>query len=428
MNIHCIGIGGIGLSALARLLHEEGHQVSGSDASPSALTEELKKEGISVYDEHRDVHISQSIDWVIYSEAISKDNPEYREALSLGLKTSSYFEALGEWGKTKKMIAIAGTHGKTTTTAMTALILTEGDMDPSVVVGSKVNEFGGKNMRAGKSDLLVVEACEYRASFHHLSPFCAIVTNCEVDHLDYYENETAYHDAFLYFLQKIPSDGYVVCDLSDEHLKELTADLSCNIIDISEKELVAGIQMSLPGDHIKFDALLAQEAARIFGVDDASIKKSLSSFQGTWRRMEKRGEYKGALLYDDYGHHPTEIRVTLKALREAHPDKRIICVYQPHQYSRTALLLDDFKTAFKDADLVVIPNIYEARDSEEDKKKVSAESFVQTVQEYHKGEVIYGDGLSATADKLKGITSPNDVLITMGAGNVFKVLEYLKNS
>lgn len=420
MNIHCIGIGGIGLSGLARLFQTEGNKVQGSDKNPSQLTDDLQEESIVFFDTHKSEHISPDIDWVIYSEAIPDDHIELVAAKEMNIRCSTYFEALGEWSQKKETLVVVGTHGKSTTTAMIANILTDADLDPSVVVGTKLQEFGNKNMRYGKSNLFVVEGCEYRESFLHLHPNYVVLLNCEVDHLDYYNNEDHYRESFRTFLEKIPADGWVVTNVSDPTLKQLTTGLNCQVHDtmIDEEDVEVGV----PGEHNRYNAALAYSAGIMFDVDETSIDTSLQNFKGTWRRFEKKGEKNGALVIDDYGHHPNEVKATLQATKEAYPEKRIVCVFQPHQYSRTAEMLDEFSHAFADADIAIIADIYEARDTEEDKQKVSAETLVESIKEYQEeGLIAYGGNLENCAKMLNEIAAPTDVIVTMGAGDVWKV-------
>ena len=392
-KIYFVGIGGIGMSALARLFKAHGKEVLGTDSHKSALTEELHSEGIAVMVGHAPEHLSKNADLVIYSEAVPLENPELEKALDLGIPMMTYFQALGKVAESYKLVAIAGTHGKTTTTAMLALILEQAGLDPTVIVGSKVKEFGNKNLRVGKSELMVVEACEYRRNFLSLKPDLVGILNVEIDHLDYFKNFDDYQAAFK--------------ELADQSLEVFWPE------DVSEYEGELGV----PGYHNLMNAGMAAQLARRLGVTDSVIQDALANFNGTWRRFEYRGTCAGALVYDDYAHHPTEIQATLQAAREKHPEARIIAVFQPHQYSRTAHLLEEFAESFDDADQVVIPNIYEVRDKAEDKHAVSAESLVEKILEHHE-DVIFGNGLENTARHLLSEVGDGDLVLVMGAGDV----------
>lgn len=392
-SIYFVGIGGIGMSALARLFKAHGKEVLGSDSHKSILTEELHSEGIHVRVGHAPEHLPKNADLVVYSEAVPLENPELEKALDLGIPMMSYFQALGKVAESYRLVAIAGTHGKTTTTAMLSLILEKAGLDPTVVVGSKIKEFGNKNVRVGKSELMVVEACEYRRNFLSLSPDLLGILNVEIDHLDYFKNFDDYRAAFE--------------ELANQSEEVFWPE------DVSEYEG----ELAVPGFHNLMNAGMAAQLARRLGVREDVIDAALAEFTGTWRRFEYRGTCAGALVYDDYAHHPTEIQATLQAAREKHPEARIIAVFQPHQYSRTAHLLQEFAESFDDADMVIIPNIYEVRDSAEDKHAVSAESLVEKISEHHEN-VLFGDGLENTARHLLTEVGDGDLVLVMGAGDV----------
>ncbi len=392
-NIFFVGVGGIGISALARLFKANGKNVSGADKNASPLTEELKGEGIELFIGHDENQLPKNTDLLIYSEAVSLDNPELERARELGIPMMNYFQALGKVAESYHLVAIAGTHGKTTTTAMLGLILERAGLDPTVIVGTKVKEFGNKNVRIGASELMLVEACEYRRNFLSLNPDLLGILNIELDHLDYFKNFEDYEKAFHEFASQ--SSETVWPD------------------DVAEYEN----EVCVPGWHNLMNAGMAANLARKLGVNEAVIASALRDFNGTWRRFEYRGTCAGALVYDDYAHHPTAIQATLQAAREKHPESRIIAVFQPHQYSRTAKLLDAFAESFEDADEVIIPNIYEARDSMQDKHSVSAESLVEEISQHHEN-VKFGDGFEKTAEYLLETANDGDLILIMGAGDV----------
>lgn len=280
---------------------------------------------------------------------------------------------------------------------MLGLILEKAGLDPTVVIGTKVKEFGNKNIRIGKSDLMLVEACEYRRNFLSLKPELLGILNIELDHVDYFESFADYEKAF----------------------KELAAQ-SHEVVWSEDYSDYEG-ELTIPGQHNLLNAGMAANLARKIGVDENVIANVLKKFDGTWRRFEYRGTCGGALVYDDYAHHPSEIQATLQAAREKHPEARIIVVFQPHQYSRTATLLEAFAESFEDADEVIIPNIYEARDSIQAKHAINAEILVDKISEYHEN-VRFGDGLNETADYLLETAVDGDLILVMGAGDVNKII------
>lgn len=400
-KVFMVGIGGIGMSGLARLLRGTGVDVSGSDSHASSLTEELREEGIQVAIGHDEGHVPEDAELVIYSEAVPLDAPELVRADALGIPTCTYFQALGEFTEPYRLVAVAGTHGKTTTVAMLGLILAHAGLDPTVLVGSKLKEFGNRNVRLGGGEIFVVEACEYRRNFMSLTPDLLGITNIEIDHLDYFKTEADYEQAFR--------------DLAARSGEVVWPD------DVSEYEG----ELALPGLHNQMNAGMAAYLARRLGVSEDTIAESLAEYKGAWRRFEYKGtSLNGAHIYDDYAHHPSEIQATLAGAREKHPDARIVAVFQPHQYSRTAALLDAFAESFEDADEVIIPNIYEARDSDEAKHAVSVDSLVEAISHHH-DIVKNGEGLEQTAEYLNETTGDGDLVLVMGAGDVGKIIPSL---
>jgi len=387
-QVHFIGIGGIGMSSLARLFMAQGKRVTGSDQNESDLVKELIEEGAQIHIGHS--ALPEGTECVVYSEAIPEENPERVAAAELPI--FNYFEALGEASRDYKVLAVAGTHGKTTTTAMLGYLLQEVGLDPTVIVGSKVPQFDNKNFRMGKSKWMVVEACEYRRNFLPLRPHVLGITNMELDHLDYFIDEADYIEAF----------------------NELKAQSETTVPAMDFWDPVG-----LPGSHNRENAGLAAAMARSIGVEDFS---ALARFKGTWRRFQDRGEWNGAIVIDDYAHHPTELTVTIQTVRKEYPAKRVIAVFQPHQHSRTAAFVQEFAQALKLADLVIIPNIYATRDTEEDKLAMSEENFIDELREFGVN-VEYPGSLEETASYLNPILSDQDLVLIMGAGDVNRILD-----
>ena len=419
-----IGIGGIGMSALAQLLADHGTAVSGSDREASPVTELLESKGINVVIGQKPENVPSDADVIIYSEAVWEDNPERARAKELSLRQISYFEALGEVSYKKKTIAVAGTHGKTTTTGMTAKILADGGASPTAVVGSIVKDFGS-NYLHGDSDLFVVEACEYKRDFLTLSPFVLVITNIEWDHTDYYKDLADFQKAFRELAEKVPADGAIVTNPNDPIIALVLRSLGeagPTIIDYTKEP---AYDLRLPGEFNKDNARAAAAAARLVHPDitDDSIATSLSHFHGTWRRFEHKGTAKsGAEVYDDYAHHPTSVAKTLAELRKKlTPGSKLFVAFHPHLYSRTRDLLPEFAAAFKDADEVIIAPIYPAREPDDGvtSNKLLAEKIAETGTHARFG----------TFEEIEHILStepgPSDLIVTMGAGDIYKVADRL---
>ena len=431
-KVHFIGIGGIGVSAIARMLAlrslgEGGMRITGSDQSQSLVTDELEKCGIKVSIGHRAENVLPDTDLIIYTIAIPHDNPERVAGEHLNIPAITYPEALGQISKSKTTVAVAGTHGKTTTTAMIAQIALAAKLEPTVVVGSfMLNDDGSKtNFMAGKGDLLIAEACEYRRSFLNLSPKILVITNIDEDHLDYYKDLADIQSAFVELVQKVPADGYLICDTSAVNLGPVIAAAKCQVIDYlpdgkaGAEEGSEGLNLMVPGAHNVSNARAALSAARVLGVDSVAAVKALNSFRGTWRRFEFKGEFNGALVYDDYAHHPTEIKATLTAAREKFPERRLVAVFQPHLYSRTKLLLTDFAESLRLADEVLVAPIYAAREAPD--PTISHEVLAQQIGASARAP----SSLPEIVAYLKQSAGATDLIITIGAGNVCEVADAL---
>jgi len=413
---HFVGSGGIGVSAISRMMLAEGKIVSGSDVSDSAIIDELRKLRAKIFIGHSADNVADDVDLLVYTPALTADNPELKKAVELGMPTFSYPEMLGLISKNKYTIAVSGAHGKTTTTAMIAKIFIDAGKDPTVIVGSLLKD-QGSNFVAGKSEYFVVEACEYKKSFLNLNPKIIVITNIDNDHLDYYGNLENIKKAFGEFAAKLPEDGYLVCDSNDKNFKEIIENVRCKIIDYTKVN--NNFNLKIPGEHNIKNAQAAMAVAEILGVDFKKAENSLESFEGTWRRFEFKGETKnGVLVYDDYGHHPTEIKATLKGAREFFGGKKIWCVFQPHLYSRTKLLFADFGKSFGDADKIILADIYAAREPKDESinSKMLAEEITK-----NGGKARY----MKSFDKVTGFLAENarkgDVVITMGAGDIYKI-------
>jgi UDP-N-acetylmuramate--alanine ligase len=413
-----IGIGGIGMSALAQLMKDHGVAVSGSDREASPVTDLLHEKGIPVAIGQQEENIPANVDMVVYSEAVWADNPERIETKRRGIPELSYFAALGEVSKGKKTIAVAGTHGKTTTSGMLARILRDAGVSPSAVVGSLVRDFGS-NYLSGTSDWLVVEACEYKRDFLTLSPHILVITNIELDHTDYYKDLADVQSAFKELIDKVPAEGSIVTDISNPNIASLLEGIAASVVDYTLEPAYA---VSLPGEFNLMNARAAAAAAKTASseVTDDIAQKSLSEFSGTWRRFEHKGtSKKGADVYDDYAHHPTAIKKTLAELRKR-TKKQLIVAFHPHLYSRTRDLLADFATAFEGADQVFIAPIYAAR--EKDDGTMSSALLAEKIQEA---------GTPAEARTFEEIemllaeVGKGNIVVTMGAGDIYKVADAL---
>lgn len=417
-RIHLIGIGGIGISALARLLHHEGRTISGTEDNESPQTlDELRAQGVSISLD-LDPKALPLADCYIYSDAWLTKHPEVlEEARSRGVPALSYFEALGKATRGYYLFAVAGTHGKTTTTAMLTDILERAELDPTAVIGS-LRAKTKSNFRPGGKKYFVVEADEYMRHFLYFSPQVLIITNIDRDHLDYYKDLADIQSAFRELAQKVPEDGFVVCDTSHPHLFPVLEGLKATIVNYAEAGDIP--KLKFPGKHNVANACAALAAARVLGVADEVAYKALADFAGTARRFEYKGETPvGALVYDDYAHNPPKVRAALEGTREYFPNKRIVAVFQPHLYSRTRLLLPEFAESFGDANEVIVLPIYAAR--EQDDGLVSSETLASELGK--RGVKVSPLSFLEAEGYLKSTLGPSDVVLTLGAGEAHKVGE-----
>lgn len=418
-KVFFVGIGGIGISAIARMMLLEGKEVYGSDMSASEITEELSLLGAQISIGQGFDLIPKDIELVVYTIAIKHYDPDLlAEIVTSGIATKSYPEMLTEVTRGKYTIAVAGTHGKTTVTAMIAQILIETKKDPSVIVGSLLKEYRS-NLIVGKSEYFVVEACEYERSFLNIFPKILVITNIEPDHLDYYKDLADIQNAFSELVRQ--TGRVVVCDPNDSAIAQvLESSASASLTVIDYTQYVARVpKLLVPGEHNRKNAAAALAVAEFVGVPGSLAEPAIANFAGTWRRLEKRGEANGVIIYDDYAHHPTEIKASLSALRELYPkgEKKIHVLFQPHLYSRTKAFFDDFLTAFGDADAVYLLPIYFARETPD--PSVSSDKLAEGIP----GARSFSSFEEAGEFFKQAGFGAGDVFVTMGAGEAYKVAD-----
>ncbi|MGD0589657.1 MAG: UDP-N-acetylmuramate--L-alanine ligase [Bacteroidota bacterium] len=449
-KLHFIGIGGIGMSGIAEILLDQGFKISGSDRALSEVTERLQKLGASIFEGHRVENIAQDVDTIVYSSAVQPDNPEILEAQKRNIPIVRRAEMLAEVMRLKYGIGIAGTHGKTTTTSMTSLVLMEGGLDPTVIVGGKLSGLGGTNARLGRGEFIVVEADEYDRSFLSITPTIAVLTTLETDHLDCYRDLEDIKSAFIQFASKVPFYGFIVLCLDEPALLDIMPHLSrkkivtyglnpqadVQAVDIRHKDnstaytLVRSnqelgtIMLQVPGIHNVQNSLGAITVALELGIPFKKIKAGIEKFAGVYRRWEKKGEVNDIALYDDYAHHPTECRATLSGVKLGWR-RRIVCVFQPHLYSRTRDFYEDFGKSFLLSDVLVVTNVYPAR--EEPIQGVNGELIVNAAKQFGHKDVHYVPDKKMVPAFLKSIVKSGDIVITMGAGDIWKYGEEFLN-
>ena len=419
-SVHCIGIGGIGLSAVARMLYLQGKKVTGSDRDKSKVTDGLEKIGIPVSISNVAANIPRDCDLVLYTNALPADNSELIEARKRNIPILSYPEILGLLLKDKFIIAISGTHGKTTTTAMVGEILVDAGLKPTVIVGGFIkNPQSGQetNFISGESEYAVVEADEYKEAFLQLSPRILVITNIDEDHLDHYRDLSHIQETFGQFVLKIPDDGFLITDVNNPHLRAVLEYVTGTVIDYASVK--PSWKLKVPGDHNIANAKAAAAVAGLLRVNGKTIKKSLESFVGVGRRFEYKGKTAlGALVYDDYAHNPQKVEATISGARQMFPDKRLTVVFQPHLYSRTKFFIAKFARALSKADCVIVTDIYAAREKED--PTISGEILARAVEKQNKNTLFISD-FTAIEKRLETGSSEKDVVITMGAGDIGKV-------
>ena len=438
--MHFVGIGGIGMSGIAEILLNQGFEITGSDKSLSEVTKRLSDLGIKIYEGHSRENLKDA-DVLVYSSAVTIDNPEVKEAIARKIPVIKRSEMLAETMRLKYGIGIAGTHGKTTTTSMVGLALTEGNVDPTIIVGGKLSGLGGTNARLGNGDFIVVEADEFDRTFLKLTPVIAAITTLESEHLDTYRDLDDIKSAFIEFANKVPFYGFVVICMDEPALQDiipqinkkiftygLTAQADIRAVDISHEKFFSSftvkykgkelgkIKLKIPGVHNVKNSLVAICVGIELGVDFKVIKKALESFGGVYRRFEVKYD-KEILVVDDYAHHPTETSATLSGIR-AGWDNRLVAVFQPHLYSRTRDFYQEFGRSFLNSDVFVCTDVYPAR--EEAINGVTGELIANATKNFGHKNVIYIPDKNNIPDVLKGLKQDGDIIITMGAGDIWK--------
>lgn len=439
-NIHFIGIGGSGMNGIAEVLINMGYRVTGSDLSETPVTRRLKHLGAGIFIGHREENVRSS-DCVVYSSAVKKDNPELKEAASRSIPAIPRAEMLSELMRMKYGIAIAGTHGKTTTTSMISMILGAAKMDPTIVTGGKLLSLGA-NARLGGGDFLVAEADESDGSFLKLSPTIAVVTNIDREHMDHYADMEEVKTAFLDFMNKVPFFGCAVICLDHPVIQSLVPGISRRHIsygltaqaDVHGKNIThRGMQTSfdvwfgnagagtvtlkLPGEHNVYNSLAAIAVARELEIDFPTIKEGLEGFTGVERRFQARGTEAGVTVIDDYGHHPEEIKAVLKAAKKGF-DSRLVVIFQPHRFSRTKDLFSEFLSAFNDADKLILTDVYPA--GEEPVEGATGEALYKGIKAYGHKDVSYCPKAGDLAGYAASAITAGDMVVTLGAGDVWK--------
>lgn len=447
MNIHFIGIGGISMSALAEICLNKGYKVSGSDANESYLLDKLRSQGANIFLGHKKEHISDNVDMVVYTAAVHDDNEELVAAKEKNKLTMNRAAFLGQiMREYKNSIAVSGTHGKTSTTSMLSTIFQYADLDPTILVGGNLSTIGG-NVKIGNSDHFITEACEYVDSFLNFNPKISIVLNIEEDHLDYFSGLDEIKASFNKFGKLLPKDGYFIINGDDENTADILHDVKASIvkygrntdndaviknIDFNENghgifelefkgENLGTFELSVPGLHNIYNAAAAILTAYVSSIDLELIRDNIKSYSGVGRRFEVKGNYNNALVVDDYAHHPTELKATLSAAKKM-KKANLWCIFQPHTYTRTKSLLNEFSEAFYSADKVIITDIYAAR--ENDPGDIHSKDLVEKLYQNHV-DVCYISKFEDIVDYLRDNIKPNDLVITAGAGPIYKVAEDL---
>lgn len=445
-NIFFIGIGGISMSALAELMLYKGYNIFGSDRNPSINTEKLEKNGATIYYEHKKEHIN-NMDLVIFTDAISFDNEEYTEAVKEKIDLVDRATFLGAIMKNyKKSIAVSGTHGKTTTTSMITEIIKDLDVNPTIMLGGQLKDIDG-NIKIGEEKLFLTEACEYKANILKYFPTTEIILNIDEDHLDYFDNIDHIIRTFKGYVDNLNEDDYVILNVDDENVRILfpidnckvftfginnEADLMAKNIDFSNDgfptydlylkgKKISHVELSVLGSHNVLNSLAAIAATYVNNISIENAVLALKSYKGVERRLEEKGYFKGTKIMDDYAHHPTEIKSSIHAIKKACAGK-LYTVFQPHTFTRTKLLLDAFANSFGESDIIIITDIYAAR--EKDYGDIHSKTLRDAISE-HRDNAFYISGFEDIVKFLKENVKKDDVVVTMGAGDVYKIGEMI---
>lgn len=453
-KVHLIGIGGIGMSALARFFHSRKVIVSGSDEQDNIETKKLKREGVEILHEHNAKNVPSDVNLVIYSSAINSKNVEFARARDLHIITLSYTEALGRIMTSFTSVAVSGTNGKTTTTALLGSILSYAKKDPTVIVGGRVSEWD-TNLLIGNSDIFVVEACEYKRNMLNLNPHIIVLTNVEEDHLDYYHDLEDIVDAFSEYVRKLHDDDLLVYNIDDKNTREVAENTTARIITFGMSETanlrahsiayVDGVQQfkvsafdveigvfttTLPGVYNIYNILATLAVCFDFGVSEKDMQTGVKNFNGIHRRFERVGNLNGVPIISDYAHHPTAVKALLHAVREMYgKNAKILAVFQPHQKDRTIKLFDTFVESFTDADAVILSEIYEVIGREDKKQKISSKDLVREILERgNVDDVMYAKNSKVVESLIRKRINEYDIIIIMGAGDIDDVARLLVKS
>ena len=441
-HIHFVGIGGIGMSGIAEILLNQGFRVSGSDMHLTEVTRHLEDMGATVYEGH-DPEYLKDVDVLVYSSAVVLDNPEVVAAQERKIPVIRRAEMLAEVMRLHHGIAVAGTHGKTTTTSMLGLVLIEGGKDPTVIVGGKLHAFGGTNARLGSGEFMVVEADEFDRSFLQLNPSIAVLTTLEEEHLDIYASIDDLKQAFVEFANKVPFYGFVTLCLDEPALQEIlplmkrkvvtygfSSQADVQAVDLEQNENVSAftvvsrgvelgsIRLGVPGEYNVQNALAAVAVSLELGIPFESIRAALNTFAGAFRRFEVKAVIGDLMVVDDYAHHPTEVKVTLRGIKRGWRKKRVVCVFQPHTFTRTRDFYKDFGRAFMNADVLIVTDIYPAR--EKPIQGVTGELIADAARTFGHKQVHYVPDKQDVPDALQRLVKPGDLVITMGAGDIYQ--------
>jgi UDP-N-acetylmuramate--alanine ligase len=449
-QIHMVGIGGIGMSGIAEILLLRGYKVSGSDNSISETTDRLKELGATIFKGHQASNI-EGADVVVYTSAVkAEENEETKAALAKQIPVIKRSEMLAELMRMKYGIGIAGTHGKTTTTTLAGHVVQDGSYDPTIIVGGRVHSFDKTNAVVGKGDIIIVEADEFDRTFLRLSPSMAVITNIEAEHLDIYKDLDDVKDAFIEFANKVPFYGVVICCLDSPTVRSilpeikrrtisygLTPQAQVRAINIGQNELkstftvmfqgeiLGDIEMMAPGEHNIKNALASVAIGLELGMDFKDIKSGLERFRGVFRRFQPKAEHNNILVIDDYAHHPTEVQATIEAARSGWEERRIVAVFQPHLYSRTRDMYQEFGLSFFDAEVLVITDVYPSREAPIE--GVTGKLIADTAKTYGHRGVHYIEDKTELPARLNEIVKEGDIVITMGAGDIYKYGEEFAN-
>jgi UDP-N-acetylmuramate--alanine ligase len=464
-RFHFIGAGGIGMSGLAALLVKHRAIVTGSDQAGGAVIDRLRLWGADIRIGHKEHNLDPATDAVVISAAIREENPELKLARQLNIRVYKYAEMLGRLFNCYSGIAVAGTHGKSTTSGWLAYLLKQAGLDPNFIVGANIPQLGSNSGignpfdstpptttfegKQGRCPWFVAEACEYDRSFLNLKPQIGVILNIEQDHLDYYKDEAEIVEAFCDFAKGIKPNGILIANGEDSNVAKvigaLPASVRCETFGLAERcnwravnldegdglyafdvcrdgRQVGRVRISVPGKHNVTNALAVVASAVNAGVEPGEVLRLLPGFTGVDRRLMLRAKIKGITILDDYAHHPTEIRASLKAIKEHYQPRRLWCVFQPHQYSRTRFLLDDFAESFRLADITIVPEIYFVRDSQQSRREVNSQVLVDRIRA-RGSEAMFIDGFAAICDYLTKQVRSGDAVVTMGAGDVWKVAD-----